>query len=143
MVIGLYMLSALLVAVALPLFFSVSIDVIFVYYMAVMLLIGFSSIIVNIPVSVFMQTTIDEEYRGRVFGLLDTFAGAIVPLGMLTVGYLVDLVPVWILPIISAVAVAMITFFGHRRLREAARSHQPEKKSAGSAGIVQGGEVGV
>jgi MFS family permease len=143
MVIGLYMLSAMLVAVALPLFFSVSIDVIFVYYMAVMLLIGFSIIIVNIPVSVFMQTTIDEEYRGRVFGLLDTFAGAIVPLGMLTVGYLVDLVPVWILPIISAVAVAMITFFGHRRLREAARSHQPEQKSAGSAGIVHGGEVGV
>jgi len=142
MTIGLYMLSALLIAVAIPLFFSLSRDAIFVYYMAIMLLIGFSIIIVNIPISVFMQTTIDEEYRGRVFGLLDTFAGAIVPLGMLIVGYLVDLVPIWILPIVSGLAVASITLIGHRRLR-AASGNNKQENGAGAAGIVRSGEVGV
>lgn len=140
---GLYIMSVLLLAVAMPLFFSFSNGVNFVYFMAVMLAIGVSIISVNIPQSVFMQTTIDEQYRGRVFGLVDTFAGAIAPLGMLIVGYLVDLVPLWILPVVSGVAVAVITFFGHRNLRKHTGVSEPKSKATLGSGIVQGGEVGV
>ena len=140
---GLYIMSVLLLAVALPLLFSFNNGVNFVYYMAVMLAIGVSIISVNIPLSVFMQTTIDEQYRGRVFGLVDTFAGAIVPLGMLIVGYLVDLVPLWTLPVVSGVAVAVITFFGHRNLRKHTGVSEPKSKATLGSGIVQGGEVGV
>jgi len=135
--IGLLIMSVLLATIALPLFFNFSQGLVFVYYMAEMLAIGLSIIYVNIPLSVFMQTTVDEQYRGRVFGLVDTIASAIVPLGMLIVGYLVDVVPVWILPIISGVAVAGITLFGHRRLRGTSQQEQAGAKTTGAAGIVQ------
>lgn len=45
-----------------------------------------------------MQTEVEEEYRGRVFGILETMAGAMMPLGTLLFGLLFDKFPAqWIL----------------------------------------------
>ena len=40
-----------------------------------------------------MQKDIEEEYRGRVFGILESMAMAMMPLGYLLFGLLYDVVP--------------------------------------------------
>ena len=45
-----------------------------------------------------MQKTIDDDYKGRVFSILETMAMALMPLGMVLYGFLYDLFsPQWIL----------------------------------------------
>jgi len=48
---------------------------------------------VNIPMQVHLQKTTDPSYLGRVFGLLETIATAIAPLGMIVYGLLLDMLP--------------------------------------------------
>ncbi|MEC2393580.1 hypothetical protein P9X05_19940 [Bacillus toyonensis] len=48
---------------------------------------------VNIPMQVHLQKTTDPSYLGRVFGLLETIATAIAPLGMIVYGVLLDMLP--------------------------------------------------
>lgn len=131
--IGLYALGVLLTAIALPLLVNFGSAVVFVYYMALMLVIGITVISINIPLSVFMQTSTEEEYRGRVFGLVDTLSGAIAPLGMLIVGYLLDLVPAGILPVVSGICVMIITSLGSRKLRNASPAAEAGVKKASAA----------
>lgn len=40
-----------------------------------------------------MQKDVDEEYRGRVFGILESMAMSIMPLGYLLFGLLYDVLP--------------------------------------------------
>ena len=58
-----------------------------------MILTGISMMVVNIPMQVHMQKTTDPNYLGRVFGLLETIATAIAPLGMIVYGLLLDMLP--------------------------------------------------
>ena len=64
----------------------------FIYYIAFMMLTGIAIMIVNIPMQVHMQNDI-QSYLGRVFGLLETIATAIAPLGMIVYGLLLDMLP--------------------------------------------------
>ncbi len=58
-----------------------------------MMLTGIAIMVVNIPMQVHMQKTTDPNYLGRVFGLLETIATAIAPLGMIVYGLLLDMLP--------------------------------------------------
>ena len=45
-----------------------------------------------------MQKMIDDDYKGRVFSILETMAMALMPLGMVLYGFLYDIFPAqWIL----------------------------------------------
>jgi len=70
----------------------------FTYYLIVNLVFGITLLIINTPIMVVMQKEIDEEYKGRVFGLLETMAQAMMPLGAIIFGVLYDVVPAqWVI----------------------------------------------
>ena len=54
-------------------------------------LLGLTHIIVNTPMMVMMQKMIDDDYKGRVFSILETMAMALMPLGMVIYGFLYDI----------------------------------------------------
>ncbi len=87
-------MSLLLAAVSLPLVAGLSYWGNVIYLLVLMLGFGISNVFVNTPIGVMMQKDVDEEYRGRVFGILESMAMAMMPLGYLLFGLLYDLVPV-------------------------------------------------
>ncbi len=60
--------------------------------LALFLLMGAASGIVNIGIATTLQLTTPGEIRGRVFGLLGTLAGGLAPIGMGLAGIVVDAV---------------------------------------------------
>lgn len=71
-------------------------------------LLGMIIISINIPIQVMMQTTIDDEYRGRVGGVISMMSQAITPFGILMFGFLVDQISSYLLPIISGILILAI-----------------------------------
>ena len=58
-----------------------------------------------------MQKRIDEEYRGRVFGLLETMSMSLLPLAMVLFGFLFDIVPAeYILISSSVILIAAVAY---------------------------------
>lgn len=78
---------------------------------------GISSSFANIPILSLLQKNIPSDLRGRVFGLISSMSSLMEPVGMFLAGLLVDNVPVYILPLTSAVFLALLTnyiYFGLR-----------------------------
>ena len=71
-------------------------------------LVGMIIIAINIPIQVMLQTTIDDEYRGRVGGVISMMSQAITPFGILLFGFLVDQITSYLLPIISGILILAI-----------------------------------
>lgn len=86
-------MSVILAALALPLVFDMSYTMNVLYFIVLMLSFGSSNVCVNTPIGVMMQKDVAEEYRGRVFGILESMAMAMMPLGYLLFGLLYDFVP--------------------------------------------------
>ena len=91
--IGLFLFAGLSLCTVFPLLVTIPKVVSFMYYIAFMILTGISMMAVNIPMQVHLQKTTDPSYLGRVFGLLETIATAIAPLGMIVYGLLLDMLP--------------------------------------------------
>lgn len=83
-----------------------SIHMIITFIVSVVL--GMIIISINIPIQVMMQTTIDDEYRGRVGGVISMMSQAITPFGILLFGFLVDQISSYLLPIISGILILAI-----------------------------------
>jgi len=74
-----------------------------IFYIALMFIQGVMIIFINTPMQVYFQKTIDDDYKGRVFSLLETFAIALMPIGMVLFGVLFDVFPPEPIFLISAV----------------------------------------
>lgn len=111
-------LSILIISMSLPLLITFTSLGSFVFYMILMLIVGIIIIYINIPIQVTLQKTIEEEYRGRVFGILDTMASAIAPLGMVLFGLTLDWIPSFYIPIISGLGLLLVTLIGAHELRK-------------------------
>ncbi|MFJ7724962.1 MFS transporter [Neobacillus sp. NPDC097160] len=95
-------------AVAGPLLMSLTDNSIFVYYLMIMFSLGALVITVNTPIMVMMQKKIDDDYKGRVFSILETMSMALMPLGMVLYGFLYDVFPAqWILLISASLFVGV------------------------------------
>lgn len=90
---GVLVMSAILAGMGLPLIMDLSYWANVIFFLVLMLGFGISNVFVNTPIGVLMQKDIEEEYRGRVFGILESMAMAMMPLGYLLFGLLYDLVP--------------------------------------------------
>ncbi len=90
---GIIGLGLFMAAVSLPLISPMSYNVTIAFYIILMFCFGSTIIIVNTPIQVMMQKTIDDEYKGRVFSILETMSMALMPLGMVIYGFLYDLLP--------------------------------------------------
>ncbi|MFK9094030.1 MFS transporter [Bacillus salipaludis] len=95
-------------AVAGPILMSLTDNSIFVYYLMIMFSLGALVITVNTPIMVMMQKQIDDDYKGRVFSILETMSMALMPLGMVLYGFLYDVFPAqWILLISASLFVGV------------------------------------
>ncbi|GEK34232.1 MFS transporter [Kurthia sibirica] len=93
---------------ALPLFFDFTQSMYFLYYSALLLCLSAMTICTNTPIGVMIQKYVDDEYRGRVFGIIETISIGSGPIGALLFGLLFDFVDARILLIIVAVSLASL-----------------------------------
>jgi MFS transporter, DHA3 family, macrolide efflux protein len=71
---------------------------IFWMYLVFMLLFGIAMPIFNTPTMVLLQEKIEENYLGRVFGVMGMISTSMMPIGMLIFGPLADIVDIeWLL----------------------------------------------
>lgn len=112
---SLFTWSGLLFMMALPLFLPFSKTMIFIYYIGLMFLNGMTLIFVNVPMQVFVQKSVPPHYLGRVFGLLETVATAIMPLGTILYGILLDYVPASTVIIVTGIGALIVVGVGTRQ----------------------------
>lgn len=78
--------------------FLLGIVPIFWIYLGVMVIFGVAMPIFNTPANVLFQEKIEEDYLGRVFGVLGMVSTSMMPLGMVIFGPIADIIPVeWLL----------------------------------------------
>ncbi|QOY35399.2 MFS transporter [Anaerobacillus isosaccharinicus] len=95
---GILGIGIIMAAVSIPLVSSMSYNLVFVYYIVLMFCFGTMIVIINTPLQVMLQKIIDDEYKGRVFSIIETMSMALIPLGMVLYGFLYDFFPgQWIL----------------------------------------------
>lgn len=85
-------LGVLIALFAIPLMTSMTQTMNFVFYIIGMFLFGVCVILTNMPIGLILQKEIEEAYRGRVFGLLETCAISMMPISTLLFGVLFDVI---------------------------------------------------
>ena len=106
---GILGMGAIMALIGLPLFYEMPYNVMFVYYATLMFTFGLTQIIVNTPMMVMIQKMIDDDYKGRVFSILETMSMALLPLGMVIYGFLYDVLPAqWILLVSSLMLIGTV-----------------------------------
>ena len=101
--------SILVSTFAIPLFFSFSSGVLFTYYFILMFLFGSLLVLTNTPFGLLIQTEVDENYKGRIFGILEMFSMGLMPVGSLIFGILYDIIPAQYILIICSVFLIAVT----------------------------------
>ncbi|CQR56944.1 MFS transporter [Paenibacillus riograndensis] len=117
LILGLSTLGLLFIAMALPMLFTFSTTSAYFFLLILMFLVGVTVMNINIPIQVYLQQTVEEEYRGRVFAVVETASGAIAPAGMILYGMLLDRVPSGFLLLASGVAIVLVALLGRRGLK--------------------------
>ena len=106
---GILVLGVLMGSIGLPLIVPMHYGTMFGFYLTVMFGFGATMIIVNTPMQVMMQKMIDDDYKGRVFSILETMAMALMPLGVVIYGFLYDIFPAqWILIFSSLLLIGVV-----------------------------------
>lgn len=90
---GIILIGLLICIFTLPTFFRPSYTFVFSFYITIMLVYGAALTFINTPILVMLQKEISDEFKGRVFSLLETGAQALVPLSTILFGILYDLIP--------------------------------------------------
>lgn len=107
---GIAALGLLMGLIAVPLLVLLPYGGMFAFYFIISFFSGALGPLINTPMQVFMMKRIDDDYKGRVFSILETMAMALMPLAMILFGFLYDIVPAsWIL--ISSSVLLILTVF--------------------------------
>ncbi|WNS76495.1 MFS transporter [Bacillus sp. DTU_2020_1000418_1_SI_GHA_SEK_038] len=78
--------------------FALGIVPVFWIYLVFMAIFGIAMPIFNTPATVLLQEKIDEDYLGRVFGVMGMISTSMMPLGMLIFGPIADIIKIeWLL----------------------------------------------
>lgn len=106
---GIIGMGLIMGAIGIPLIVIMPYYGMFALYATLMFGFGLTMIIVNTPLQVMMQKMIDDDYKGRVFSILETMAMALMPLGMIIYGFLYDIFPAqWILIVSSLILIGVV-----------------------------------
>lgn len=106
---GILALGIIMGGIALPLLLSMSYWVQFSYFVVIMFCFGSMIIVVNTPLQVLLQKTIEDEFKGRVFSIIETMAMALIPLGMVIYGILYDIFPgQWVLLLSAGMLITVV-----------------------------------
>lgn len=127
---GIIGMALLMSGVALPLIISMPYSLMFAYYAMLLFGFGLTQIIVNTPLMVMMQKMIDDDYKGRVFSILETMAMALMPLGMVLYGFLYDVLPAqWILIVSSLLLIGVVLVLARPSVVRMAHPELGEQKA--------------
>ena len=94
---------------------------IFLFYIVVIFVMGANSSFFNVPLFTLLQRTVPDNYRGRVYGLLQTIIMALTPLSYIVAGFIIDKVPAYFLPTVSSVLLAffiIVSFMRNADIKE-------------------------
>lgn len=108
---GIVVLGILMGTVALPLLITMSSTMLVVFYIVLMFFFGATMMVTNTPIQVMMQKMIEDDYKGRVFSIIETCAMALMPLGMVLFGFLYDIFPAEGILIVSSMLLILVTLF--------------------------------
>ncbi len=103
--------------------FVLGIVPVFWIYLVFMGIIGVSLPIFNIPSTVLLQEKVEEEYMGRVFGVLSMITSSTMPIGMLVFGPMADYIRIeWLLRVTGLLIVIIgIALYLNKILVEAGK----------------------
>ncbi|MDL0419342.1 MFS transporter [Caldibacillus thermoamylovorans] len=121
-------LALVIGGIAVPLLVPFSYQAMFVFYLILMLAIGSFLTIINTPIGVMMQKSVDDDFKGRVISILETMAQVLMPLGTVIYGFLYDWVAAeWVLFISAGIIIGIALFM----LRPSVIANAyPERKNA-------------
>lgn len=108
---GIVVLGVLMGTAALPLLITMSSTMLVVFYIVLMFFFGATMMVTNTPIQVMMQKMIEDDYKGRVFSIIETCAMALMPLGMVLFGFLYDIFPAEGILIVSSMLLILVTLF--------------------------------
>lgn len=125
---GIIGLALVIGGIAVPLLVPFSYQAMFVFYLILMLAIGSFLTIINTPIGVMMQKSVDDDFKGRVISILETMAQVLMPLGTVVYGFLYDWVAAeWVLFISAGINIGIALFM----LRPSVIANAyPERKNA-------------
>ncbi|WP_363550472.1 MFS transporter [Caldifermentibacillus hisashii] len=104
-------LALVIGGIAVPLLVPFSYQAMFVFYLILMLAIGSFLTIINTPIGVMMQKSVDDDFKGRVISILETMAQVLMPLGTVIYGFLYDWVAAeWVLFISAGIIIGIALF---------------------------------
>lgn len=105
-------------SIAIPLFFDFSKELTFVFYMMVLFSISAMNICSNTPIGVLIQRSVEDHYRGRVFGLIEMVSVGMGPIGSLIFGALFDFIDAQFLFVgIAFILFLLMMHYANRALR--------------------------
>ncbi|WP_042356772.1 MFS transporter [Bacillus rubiinfantis] len=106
---GIISMGLILAAMTLPLLATFSQAFIFGYYIILQLGLGGMILFTDTPIMVYLQKQTDNQYKGRLFSILETMALGLKPLAMILYGFLYDVLPAqWIMLVSAALFVSVI-----------------------------------
>lgn len=106
---GILVLGVLMASIGLPLLIEMEYSIMFSFYLFIMFSFGATIMIVNTPMQVMMQKMIDDDFKGRVFSIMETMSMALMPLGVVIFGFLYDIFPAqWILIASSLMLIGVV-----------------------------------
>ncbi|WP_428910447.1 MFS transporter [Niallia sp. Krafla_26] len=86
-------------------------------YLAFMALFGVAMPILNTPATVLLQEKVEEEYLGRVFGVMGMISTSMMPLGMLIFGPIADFIRIeWMLVGTGIFITVLAIFLGRNKV---------------------------
>jgi DHA3 family macrolide efflux protein-like MFS transporter len=89
-------------------------------YLACMTVIGIATPVVSTPFTTIFQTKVDDEYMGRVFGVLTMLSSVAMPLAMVVFGPLGDIVAIdWLLIATGAAMIFVCCIFASDKVARA------------------------
>jgi MFS transporter, DHA3 family, macrolide efflux protein len=106
---GLILTGVIIGGTTLPLLITMPYNLMFGYYLLLGLGLGACIVFINTPTQVMMQKQIADEFKGRVFSIIETVAMALSPLGMVLYGFLYDVFPAeWVLLLSAGLFVGVV-----------------------------------
>lgn len=98
---GLQLLSLMFLLFLLPIYVDMPQLGTMIFFAAMGFTIAVLVQVINVPFFTYMQVITPQNIKGRVFSVISIFAMSIQPLGTLLYGVLYDLIPYWIIHVVS------------------------------------------
>jgi DHA3 family macrolide efflux protein-like MFS transporter len=80
-------------------------------YLVSMGIMGLTMPLFNTPSTVILQQKVDQDYLGRVFGVLNMISSSVMPLAMLFFGPLADVIKIEIMLLVTGILMFFLSFF--------------------------------